>query len=284
MLKEIFEDRKYVADNDICSINSINWARIAVQSTYYVWAYLQVFGSPVSIGQKIVFSIPTGAFGNAMGCYLAYMMGIPIKKIICATNSNDIVHRTISRGDMTMGPNVGTHSPAMDIQFAYNVERMLFYMTNQDPVMTASIMRDVDMQFAQQVGSTGARLDPLLVLRMQELFTSCAVTDAETLGTINRIERQSGFALCPHSAIGVHAAQTVFKLLAESAPTVCILTANPAKFEKSFEEATGSKPLMREDVIRLRGMPQRFEKLEKNTQAWRAQWIEILKRDISKSK
>jgi threonine synthase len=65
-LKEIFEDHKFVAENDICSINSINWARIAVQSTYYVWAYLQVFSTKVSIGEKVIFSIPTGAFGNAM--------------------------------------------------------------------------------------------------------------------------------------------------------------------------------------------------------------------------
>lgn len=281
MLKEIFEDRKFLSDHHVCSINSINWARVAIQSTYYVWAYLQVYNTPLGIGQKVVFSIPTGAFGNAMGCYLAYMMGIPIKKIICATNENDIVHRTISRGDMSMGPNVGTHSPAMDIQFAYNVERMLFYMCNQDPVITSSIMRQVDLQFAQHANSTGAKLDPLLVHHIQELFLSCSVSDAETLGTMCMIERQSGFSLCPHSAIGVHAAQTVFSAITSDVPTFCILTANPVKFAKSFETATGSKPIIRGDVAGLNHLPQRFKRLQKKDVNWRQEWISELKKDIA---
>ena len=283
ILKDLFEDRAFVAAHDICSINSINWARIAVQSTYYVWAYLQVYNTPLSIGLKVIFSVPTGAFGNAMGGYLAQMMGLPIGRILCATNANDIVHRTISKGDMTMGPNVGTHSPAMDIQFAYNVERMLFYMSNQDPVLTSAVMRDVDLQFSQQVGSTGAQLDPLLLSRIQALFSSCSVSDSETLATIQRTEREHGFPLCPHSAIGVYAAQTIFRRLTEYTPTVCVLTANPAKFERAFEAATGAKPNVREDVRRLYELPQRFEVLQKRNEEWRQHWIATLKEDIAKS-
>lgn len=234
----------------------------------------------MSIGEKVVFSIPTGAFGNAMGGYLAKMMGLPIARIICATNSNDIVHRTISRGDMSMSANLATHSPAMDIQFAYNVERMLFYMCNQDPAMTSLIMKEVDLQFSQQVGSRGAQLDPLLVGRIQELFVSCSVSDDETLNTIREFQRESNFSLCPHSAIGVHAAKHIFASITSTAPTFCVLTANPAKFEKTFEAATGSKPEMSEAVKQLKDLPQRYKTLCKKDDSWRSVWVDTLKGDI----
>lgn len=106
VLKELFRDAKFVDEFNIVSINSINWFRIAAQSTYYIWAYLQVFNSTFSIGRLVNFSIPTGAFGNAMGGFLAKRMGVPIGRIGCATNANDIVYRTISTGDMSMGSNV----------------------------------------------------------------------------------------------------------------------------------------------------------------------------------
>lgn len=284
MLKRLFEDHEFVVANKICSINSINWARIAVQSTYYVWAYLQVYGTPLSIGRKVIFSIPTGAFGNAMGGYLAYQMGVPIEKIICATNMNDIVHRTISRGDMSMGSNVETHSPAMDIQFAYNIERMLYYIGNENPVALRKIMTQVDLQFAQVSGSCGVQLDRLLLEKVQRLFVSCMVNDDETLETINTVYKQSNFSLCPHSAIGVFAAKTVFARLTDSFPTICVLTANPAKFEKSFEEATGAKPTIKSSVSKLKELPQKFIPLRKVDEFWRESWITTLRNDIASGK
>jgi threonine synthase len=105
VLKEIFSDQDFVGRNNICSVNSINWMRIAAQSSYYVWAYLQLVDASC-IGSKVNFIIPTGAFGNAMGGFLAKKMGLPINKIVCATNANDIVHRVLSSGDMNMGANV----------------------------------------------------------------------------------------------------------------------------------------------------------------------------------
>ena len=271
-------------ENNICSINSINWARIAAQSTYYIWAYLQIFNTTTSIGEQVVFSVPTGAFGNAMGGYLAKLMGIPISRIICATNSNDIVHRTISRGDMSMGANVATHSPAMDIQFAYNIERMLFYMCNQDPVMTADIMEKVDLQFSQCTGSVGAVLDPLLLLRIQKLFVSCSVSNDETLATIGKFHRESGFSLCPHSAIGVYAAQAMYPTRHMTLPTFCVLTASPAKFEKSFETATGVRPNSGDKLQNLKEMPHKYNKLLKKDKNWRIDWIECLRKDIISAK
>lgn len=122
VLKDLFADKTLP---NICSINSINWARVMVQSTYYVWAYLSIFADEIATSSddpelwpQIIFSVPTGAFGNAMGGLLAKLMGIPIKHIICATNSNDIVTRTIVSGDFSLRRSVATISPAMDIQCA----------------------------------------------------------------------------------------------------------------------------------------------------------------------
>ncbi|RYH31365.1 threonine synthase [archaeon] len=106
LLKQIFADQTFVADHNICSVNSINWVRIAAQSSYYVWAYVQMKYHKEMTCDEVDFVIPTGAFGNAMGGYLAKLMGVPIGRIYCATNVNDIVHRTIQTGDMRMSENV----------------------------------------------------------------------------------------------------------------------------------------------------------------------------------
>lgn len=109
VLKELFQDEQFMKTHNICCVNSINWARIAVQSSYYVWSYVSLCQRGL-IAQDdnamVNYAIPTGAFGNAMGCYLAKLMGIPIRRIYCATNNNDIVHRTLSSGDMRMGENI----------------------------------------------------------------------------------------------------------------------------------------------------------------------------------
>ena len=115
VLKEIFMDEEFMAKFNVCSINSINWARIAAQSSYYVWAYLQMCPA---VDRVCDFVIPTGAFGNSMGGYLAKRMGLPIGTMVCATNANDIVARTLTTGLMKYGENEQTVSPAMDIQFA----------------------------------------------------------------------------------------------------------------------------------------------------------------------
>lgn len=115
VLKEIFQDKVFLQNHRVCSVNSINWVRIAAQSSYYVWAYLQLkhhTASGLPPGQDIGFIVPTGAFGNAMGGYLARLMGVPIAKIVCATNANDIVDRTIRSGDMRMANNIAVSAPS----------------------------------------------------------------------------------------------------------------------------------------------------------------------------
>lgn len=107
VLKELFRDEAFVKENHICSVNSINWVRIAAQSSYFVWSYLRLCQQgTISFGAPVNYVIPTGAFGNAMGAFLAQRMGLPIGRILCATNANDIVHRTLTTGDMSMSANI----------------------------------------------------------------------------------------------------------------------------------------------------------------------------------
>ncbi len=108
VLKELFQDTAFVKENNICSVNSINWFRIVAQSSYFIWGYLQVYSTRESLAvcAPVHFCIPTGAFGNAMGGLLALKMGVPIGKLLCATNANDIVQRTLMYGDMSMHTSV----------------------------------------------------------------------------------------------------------------------------------------------------------------------------------
>jgi threonine synthase len=206
---------------------------------------------------------------------------------VCATNVNDIVHRTISTGDMSMGENHQTISPAMDIQFAYNLERLVFYMVEQDTTRLAKVMDEVEKQFMMATpGATGAQLDSVVVEKIQQLFSSCAVTDEQTLVTIRDTHEQFGYALCPHSAIGVNAATTTFRDLSNTAPMICVLTAHPSKFEAAYRRATTQPPpqLASNPVDVLFTLPHKFEWLRKNgIENWREEWIATLKAGVRKT-
>jgi threonine synthase len=116
VLKELFREEDFVRAQNICSVNSINWARIATQSSYYVWSYLSLCEQgKITFGEPVNYVIPSGAFGNAMGAFLARRMGLPIGRIFCATNANDIVHRTLTTGDMSMGANVPVRPLSTDV-------------------------------------------------------------------------------------------------------------------------------------------------------------------------
>jgi threonine synthase len=295
VLKEIFADHAFVRENNVININSINWARIAAQSTYYFWAYLQVFRTRFSVGRPVNVIIPTGALGNGVGCLLAQRMGLPLGRIGCATNANDVVHRTISTGDMGMGANVKTLTPAMDIQFAYNLERMLYFVLagSTDPQLSASpcavlrpIMAAVDAQYSLNPDAPGVQLSPAVLSAVQGAFASCVVSDSETIEAMQRVWAGQRQALCPHSAVGVYAATHQFRHFADSGPVLCVLTAHPSKFEQAFELATGEKPpqLPQNPTDALRSLPQQFEWLrQEGRPEWRAEWIQKLKSAVRAS-
>jgi threonine synthase len=122
VLKELFRDVDFVKEQSICSVNSINWVRIAAQSSYFVWSYLElVRRGEVAFGAPVNYVIPTGAFGNAMGAFLAKRMGLPMGRIICATNANDIVHRTLTTGDMSMGVNIQVNYASISTMYSHGI-------------------------------------------------------------------------------------------------------------------------------------------------------------------
>ena len=282
-LKLLFSNREFMATHKVVSINSINWARVMVQSTYYFWAYLQL--RPLVDG-PVHFAVPTGAFGNSVGGLVAKTMGLPIGKILCATNANDVVHRTITRGDLSIAPNVMTVSPAMDIQFAYNVERMLYLVSGGDTTVTAKYM-----MAAQQRKPIPLPMD--LLKKVQQTFLSFAVTDEETCGTMASVYRESGLTLDPHSAVGVHAARlshikAVMRMgdapSSEAAPICCVLTAHPAKFEDACAKA-GVPVATCDKVERLKTIRHAFEWLRappKNVNKLEA-WAAHIKRAVEEA-
>ena len=250
-LKLLFSDAAFMARHQVCSINSINWARVMVQSSYYVWAALQM---RPNLAGPVHFVVPTGAFGNAVGGLIARLIGAPIGTIVCATNANDVVHRTIAFGDLSIAPNVATLSPAMDIQFAYNVERMLWLVTRGDSATVARHMRAAQER-------APLRLPPALLAQVQRVFLSVAVDDAMTCETLASVYRDSGYVLDPHSAVGVHAATlpAIRRALHPHGPCMVVLTAHPAKFEESCAKAGVPVP-QHPAVDALKRKPTKFER------------------------
>jgi len=178
-----------------------------------------------------------------------------------------------------MGANHQTISPAMDIQFAYNLERLVYFCCGERSDVLKPIMSEVDAQFSSLPGACGVILPDEIVKNIQKTFSSCSVSDKDTLCTIREVYEAYGYALCPHSAIGVHAAQHRFSNLC-SDPMVCVLTAHPSKFETAFHEATHNPPpqLVSNPVHILKTLPQNFEWLRKNDDPdWRNTWIQTLK-------
>jgi threonine synthase len=237
-------------------------------------------------------------------------------KLICATNKNDIVHRTLSSGDMSLGQNHPTLSPAMDIQFAYNLERLLYFISDGNVKLVQTFMRPLETQLSQQSSDLPFQSDkkeecvkecesvseqqllPQEVLeKIQLIFDSISVSDENTLVMIREVWEKYQYPLCPHSAVGVYAAMKIFPHLWSVAsnasggtPMVCVLTAHPSKFPDVFERATGemtTPELSCFPVSELKELPTRYEWLRQYDeehqliQNWREVWIGTIKEKIS---
>jgi threonine synthase len=230
IVKQLFGDLPFKQAYSLGAVNSINWARIAAQIVYYFHAWGRVSGG--DFGGKVSFSVPTGNFGDIFAGYVARAMGLPVERLILATNRNDILARFISSGAYESGEVYPTLSPAMDIQVSSNFERYLYYLLDRDAGAVKALM--------DSFGRTG-RLAVTAEKHRQarEDFSSVAVSEEQTLATIRRVYEQSGYILDPHTAVGVAAAQVL------GAPdAICLATAHPAKFGEAVTQAIGrSVPL-----------------------------------------
>merc|ERR1719440_334117 len=145
-VKYMFNDTAFRDEHKLAAVNSINWARILAQIVYYVHAYLKVTEAPAAGAPppKASFSVPTGNFGDILAGFYAKSMGLPVERLVVATNSNDILHRYFSAGDYSSATVAETVTPSMDIQVSSNFERFLFHMGGEDAAALAELMRSFE--------------------------------------------------------------------------------------------------------------------------------------------
>ncbi len=227
IVKGIFNDIPFKERHHLGAINSINWARIVAQVVYYVYAALKLARD----GRMVDFSVPTGNFGDIFAGYVARTL-LPghIRRLILATNENDILTRFVNDGEYSLSAEVvQTSSPSMDIQLASNFERYLYYLNGSDPQITRGNMEEF---------SRSGRLSfsPAQQKTVKENFSSKTVSQPETAATIKAFFEQYNYILDPHTAVGVNAAQAFME---PESPMVCLATAHPAKFGEAVEQATG---------------------------------------------
>ena len=241
IMKEAFNDLPFKGKHRLGSFNSVNWARLLAQIVYYVYATLQLDDGG---RQRVSFSVPTGNFGDIFAGYLALQMGLPIDRLICATNENDILSVFFNTGVYRRGAVHHTISPSMDIQVASNFERFLYLRMNRDSARLRAFMES----FARNGEGTladGAPIDAHIV--------ATAIATDETLATIRDVYQRCEYVVDPHTAVGIAAARR----LATTGPMVCLATAHPAKFPESVDTTLG-KPIARHPRIdALNGAPTR---------------------------
>jgi threonine synthase len=256
IVKDAFQDKALRQAVDLSGVNSINFARIAAQIVYY-------FTTGVALGaphRPVAFSVPSGNFGDAFAGYAASRMGLPVKRIVVATNANDILARAFQDGRYARGGVASTQSPAMDIQSASNFERLYFECVRRDGVETARAFK----AFAE----TGViDLPPQAFGAMRELFAGVSVSEAETTRTMMSTLNETGELIDPHTAVGVAAMRQAGDL---GAPVICLSTAHPAKFPEAVLEATGEAPESPTGVSALARRPERFDRLPADAETIKA--------------
>ena len=224
MVKASFNDKSFLPeDRQLVAVNSINWARIMAQIVYYFYASLSLGGAL----RPVAFSVPTGNFGDIYAGYLASKMGLPIDQLIVATNTNDILHRCISRNDFTKHPLVHTLSPSMDIVVSSNFERLLFDCYDRDGAAVSDLMTRFQTEDVVLKDSAFSNI--------QALFDSYQVDDERTVETITEVYEATEYLLDPHTAIGVEAGRKVRRR--DDIPMITLATAHPAKFPEAALKA-----------------------------------------------
>jgi threonine synthase len=224
IIKELFADIDFKHRYHLRAINSINIARVLAQTVYYFYAYFRLAATGAASNSKISFSVPTGNFGDIFAGYLAKRMGLPLHRLLLATNENNILERFVSVGVYEPGAFRGTHSPSMDIQVASNFERYLFYLYGEDPQAVTAMMAQFKAE--GRIVVEGEKLK-----QAQDDFAAYSVGNEECLDTISRYHEAQSYLLDPHTACGAAAAD---QLAAQGEAIVVLSTAHPAKFDEAI--------------------------------------------------
>ncbi len=246
LVKAMFNDADFAARFNLGAVNSINWARLMAQVVYYFYAAVRL-GAP---DRPVAFSVPTGNFGDVFAGYVAAKMGLPVAKLIVATNVNDILHRALSSGDYSVGGLTPTAAPSMDIQVSSNFERLLFDLGGRDGAATAAQMR-------------GFEASKTMLLTPEQragagLFHSDRIDADEMAMAMRWAHDATGHVIDPHTAIGLAAAR---RAGIDDVPVVTLATAHPAKFRDAVERATGVRPALPARVGELFEREERYDTL-----------------------
>jgi threonine synthase len=247
----MFNDFAFRDGVRLAGVNSINWARVLAQVVYY-------FSSAVSLGapqRKVSFTVPTGNFGDIFAGYVARQIGLPIEKLVVATNQNDILHRALVTGDHHTNGVKASISPSMDIQVSSNFERALFDAYGRDGRAIGALMDE--MKQGGFTVSQGA------LQMLQATFASGRCSEAETLTTIQATLGTTGELLCPHSAVGVKVASEHLG----PTPMITLATAHPAKFPDAVEQACGIRPALPPRMAHLMHRDERVTRLPNDLKA-----------------
>jgi threonine synthase len=244
LVKGMFNHRTFRDQVRLSGVNSINWARIVAQAVYYFTAGVAL-GCPL---RKVAFTVPTGNFGNVYAGYVALCMGLPIDRLVIATNVNDILARTIATGSYDVHEVVPTSSPSMDIQVASNFERLLFDAYDCDGAAVRALMASLSQ-------SRHFALSARSLSRVRAVFSAERADEEETAATIRTLLRETGHCIDPHTAVGVAVAEKERR--SQSVPMVVLGTAHPCKFADAVEAACGMGPRLPEWLINIQRRPER---------------------------
>jgi threonine synthase len=259
IVKAVSNDLEFKARHAIGTVNSINWARVAAQVVYYFKAYFAATGAA---GGEVSFAVPSGNFGNICAGHIARMMGLPIRRLILATNENDVLDEFFRTGvyrPRGTAETQQTSSPSMDISKASNFERFVFDLAGRDAAKVRELWASVDQGVAFDLRGT-----PLMDRLPEFGFVSGSSSHADRLATIRQVRQRYGLTIDPHTADGI---KVGLEHREAGVPLVCLETAQPAKFEDTLLEALGEPPPRPAGFDDIERLPQRFEVMNPDVEA-----------------
>ncbi len=254
LVKAMFSDPLFRSQTRLAAVNSINWARVAAQVVYYFTTAVKL-GAPK---RTVSFCVPTGNFGNILAGDIARRMGVPIERLIIASNHNDILTRTHETGTMKLEPVMPSTSPAMDIAVSSNFERLIFELNNRAGHEVAATLAEF------RANKDGAVLARDVMAGLRSGFGAAAATEPEVAATLAQVYEESELLIDPHTAVAVHAARKIARKSSATAasgdsPMAVMSTAHPAKFADAVCAGTGQAPVMPAELARLGELPEHYE-------------------------
>ena len=265
LVKNLFNDIEFRDKVSLSAINSINWGRLVPQIVYYFYGALKL-GAPK---QKVSFSVPTGNFGNILAGWIAMKMGLPIEKLICGSNQNDILTRFFYSGKMERKNVIPSLSPSMDIQVSSNFERLLFEVLNKDSEKLMHLMKNFAKNNYYDLPQKNMKI-------LKETFLAFKASDQDIINTIKKTYDRSKYLLDPHTAVAIFSGERALKnkKISKDSPLITLACAHPAKFPDTILKSLNFKPENPKKLEKIIKLKENFEVIDND--------IEVIKNYILK--